>query len=224
MTDTPYPTAEDILAQAKSLSNPEKTLITKAYQFAQSAHKDQKRYNGDPYFVHLAETGKILAELGMPGTVIAAGLLHDTIEDTEVTEAQIEKEFGTEIAFIIQGVTKLGKLKYQGVERHVESLRKFFVATSEDIRVLIVKLADKLHNMRTIAFVPKEKQKRIALEALDIYAPLAERLGIMRIKGELEDLAFEVINPKKYKEMEELVKEKHFLNEKIGRASCRERV
>ncbi len=209
-----YPAPEDIVSAAKALSNGDRALITKAYHFAEKAHAEQKRYNGDPYFVHLAETGLILAELGMPAVVIAAGLLHDVIEDTDTSESVIKKEFGDEIAFIIQGVTKLGKLKYQGVERHVESLRKFFVATSEDIRVLIVKLADKLHNMRTITFVPKEKQKRIALEALDIYAPLAERLGIMRVKGELEDLAFEVINPKKYKEMEELVKEKHFLNEK----------
>lgn len=214
MIESKCASISDICNEIHSLSKEDRAMIENAYLFADKAHEGQARYSGEPYFCHLAETAQILAQLGMPPIVITAGLLHDTVEDTTVTIDQIKEEFGDEIAFIIEGVTKLGKLKYRGVERHVESLRKFFIATSEDIRVLIVKLADKLHNMRTLKFVPKEKQKRIAMEALDIYAPLAERLGMMRLKGEMEDLAFEVVNPKKYAELDKVVREKRFISEK----------
>ena len=185
------------------------TLITKAYNFAEEAHKNQKRFSGEPYFIHLTETAKILAELGKGPVTIAAGFLHDSIEDADIPPETIEKEFGKEIRFLVEGVTKLGKLRYRGAERYVESLRKLFVAMSQDLRVLIIKLSDRLHNMRTLQYVKKEKQKRIALETLEIYAPLAYRLGIRKLNRELEDLAFPYVYPKEYQRVEEMLKKKH---------------
>lgn len=184
-------------------------LIGKAYNFAEEAHKNQKRFSGDPYFLHLTETAKILAELGKGPVTIIAGLLHDSIEDANVTPETIEKEFGKEIRFLVEGVTKLGKLRYRGVERYVESLRKLFVAMSQDLRVLIIKLADRLHNMRTLKYVRKEKQKRIASETLEIYAPLAYRLGIRKLNRELEDLAFPYVYPEEYEKVKEILRKKH---------------
>ena len=183
-------------------------LITKAYDFAEKAHEGHLRHSGDPHFVHVFETAKTLAEFGMGATTISAGFLHDTIEDTDSTEEEIKKEFGPEILFLVQGVTKLKQLKYRGAERHTESLRKLFVATSQDIRVLIIKLADRLHNMRTLQYLPKAKQQRIALETLEIYVPLAYRLGIRKLHRELEDYAFQYAYPKKYEDTKKLLKEK----------------
>ncbi len=183
-------------------------LVINAYTFAQEAHKEHKRYSGEPYFIHLFETAKNLADLGMDGTVIAAGLLHDTLEDVGVKEETIEKEFGAEILFLIQGVTKLGKLKYRGAKRHTESLRKFFVAMAQDIRVLIIKLTDRLHNMRTLQYVPEHKRKRIAMETLEIYAPLAYRLGMRRVHRELEDLSFPYVYPEEYKKTKKVLRER----------------
>ena len=131
----------------------ESELINKAYKFAEVAHEGQKRLSGDPYFFHVFETAKILAGLGMDAQTIAAGLLHDVLEDTKIKEEEIEKEFGIDILFLIKGVTKLGTLKYRGHERHVESLRKFFVAMANDLRVVIIKFADRLHNLRTLQFI-----------------------------------------------------------------------
>lgn len=182
----------------KSPSPEDAALVEKAYAFGLKAHADDKRYSGEPYFVHPAAAAKILATLGMDAATIVAGLLHDAIEDGKVTDEEVEKEFGPEVLFLIQGVTKLGKHKYRGAERHAESLRRLLVATSADVRVLIIKLADRYHNMTTIEHVPKEKQRRIALETLEIYAPLADRLGMGRMKRELEDLAFPVIDPDAY--------------------------
>lgn len=183
-------------------------LVTKAYTFAENAHKDHKRNSGEPYFTHLFETAKTLAELGMSATTVSAGLLHDTIEDVDVTPETIEKEFGKDILFIVDGVTKLGHVRYRGTDRHNESLRKLFVAMSQDIRVLIVKLADRLHNMRTLSHVPKEKQERIARETMEVYAPIAYRLGIRKLHRELEDLCFPYIEPEAYKETEATLKKK----------------
>src|SRR3989344_7644850 len=194
-------TVKDIINKMDSPTKEDIALVTRAYQFAENAHKDHKRYSGEPYFIHLFETGKTLAELGMDPETIAAGLLHDSIEDVGVKEEDIEKEFGKEILFLIQGVTKLGTLKYRGATRHVESLRKLFVAMADDIRVIIIKLVDRLHNMRTLEHVPTHKQKRIAQETLEVYAQLAYRLGIGKIKGELEDLAFPYVYPKEYEEI-----------------------
>lgn len=195
------PQLKELLDATKFLNEGKRALITKAYVFAEKAHRGQKRYSGEAYFNHLVETAKILAELGMARRTISAGLLHDVLENTEITPEELESEFGKEVLFLVEGVTKLGRIRYSGKERHIESLRKFFVAMSQDIRVLIIKLADRLHNMRTLEYVPKEKQKRIAQETMKIYVPLAYRLGLRTLKRELEDLAFRHINPEKYHEL-----------------------
>ncbi len=201
---------EEIIKLMRETPNEkDSALIAKAYAFAEKAHTGQKRFSGDPYFLHLTETAKILAELGKGPITISAGLLHDSIEDANISPETIEKEFGKEIRFLVEGVTKLGKLRYRGVERYVESLRKLFVAMSQDLRVLIIKLADRLHNMRTLQYVRKEKQKRIASETLEIYAPLAYRLGIRKLNRELEDLAFPYVYPEEYEKVKEMLKKKH---------------
>jgi guanosine-3',5'-bis(diphosphate) 3'-pyrophosphohydrolase len=200
---------KDLLSLVKSPSKEDIALITKAYTFAEKAHTGQKRFSGDPYFVHVFETAKNLAELGSGAVVIAAGLLHDCIEDAGVTPETLEKEFGKEIGFLVDGVTKLGQLKYRGLQRHSESLRKLFVAMSQDIRVILIKLADRLHNMQTLQFVPKEKQERIAAETLEIYAQVAYRLGIRKLNRELEDLSFPYVSPREYQEVKKLFNEKH---------------
>jgi len=184
-------------------------IVKKAFAFAKEAHTGHQRLSGEPYFLHLAETAQILAELNVGGATIAAGLLHDAIEDVGIKREDIVREFGEEIAFLVDGVTKLGHLKYKGADRHSESLRKLFVAMSEDIRVLLIKLADRLHNMRTLSHVPKDKQKRIATETLEIYAPIAYRLGIRKLNRELEDLAFPYVYPSEYEEMRKVLKELH---------------
>jgi GTP diphosphokinase / guanosine-3',5'-bis(diphosphate) 3'-diphosphatase len=184
-------------------------LVKKALVFVEEAHKGHLRRSGEPYIQHLIETAKTLAELGASSTTIVAGLLHDTIEDVGVNRDLIVKEFGKEVAFLVDGVTKLGHLKYKGTDRHNESLRKLFVAMSEDIRVLLIKLADRLHNMKTLSHVPKDKQRRIAEETLQIYAPIAYRLGIRKINRELEDLSFPYIYPKEYENMKAALKERH---------------
>jgi len=182
-------------------------LVEKAYKSAEKAHEGHKRYSGEQHFTHVYETAKKLAELGMGATTIAAGLLHDSIEDTELTEEDLEKEFGKEILFLVQGVTKLGHLKYRGVERHTESLRKLFVATSQDVRVLIIKLADRLHNIKTLEFIPRQdKRDRIARETLEVYVPLAYRLGVRALHREMEDCAFKKAYPKEYEKAHVLLK------------------
>lgn len=176
-------------------SEEDAALIQKAYDYAKKAHEGQTRYSGEPYFVHPAATAKVLAEYGMDSTTIAAGLLHDAIEDGRVSREEMEHEFGKELLFIVDGVTKLGTHKYRGAERHAESLRRLLVATASDIRVLIVKLADRYHNMQTLEHVPEHKRRRIALETLEIYAPIADRLGMGKMKRDLEDLAFPYVDP-----------------------------
>ena len=151
--------AKDIIALMQSPTEEDKALVEKAYAFAAEAHKDHKSFTGEPYIVHLAATAKSLAELGMSAKVIAAGLLHDSVEDVGVAPETIEKEFGKEVRFLVEGVTKLGRLKYRGAERHRESLRKLLVATGKDARVLIIKLMDRLHNMRTLGHVPEAKRR-----------------------------------------------------------------
>src|SRR3972149_3804993 len=159
---------KEILDLMKSLAPQDGAVIEKAYMVAEKAHDGQKRFTGDPYVKHSFETAKNLAVFGMDRDTIIAGLLHDALEDGNITSEVIEKEFGKEVLFLVQGVTKLGKLKYQGVERHVESLRKMFIATAQDMRVLIIKLADRLHNIKTL-YGPekKDKHRRIALESLE---------------------------------------------------------
>lgn len=201
-------------AMAVPPSVKDKGLITKAYQFAKKAHAGQKRASGAPYFEHVYETGKNLAQFGMDATTIAAGLLHDTIEDTQVTEAELFEAFGTEIVFLVNGVTKLGALKYRGRERHIESLRKFFIAIAEDLRVVIIKLADRLHNVQTLEFLPPDKAKRIAIETIEIHASLAFRLGMRKLTGEMEDAAFPYAYPKEHEMIEKLLKQRKKTDEK----------
>lgn len=190
------------------MSNPteaDKTLIEKAYVFSEKAHTGQMRKSGEPYMSHLAFVGHRLALMGMGPRTIAAGLLHDTVEDTSVVTDEILQTFGEEISFLVDGVTKLGSVRYYGSDRHNESLRKLFVATSQDIRVLIIKLIDRLHNMQTLEHVDREKQQRIARETLEIYVPVAHRLGIGRLRKDLEDLAFPYVYPEEFKRVTELV-------------------
>jgi len=200
--------AKDILALMHKPDATEVALVEKAFTFASEAHKGHTRYSGEPYITHLTETARSLAELGMGARTIAAGLLHDTIEDRGVKPETIEREFGKEVLFLIEGVTKLGHYKYHGTERHRESLRKLLVATGKDVRVLIIKLMDRLHNMRTLEHVPEEKRRRIALETLEIYAAIAHRLGMGLVRKELEDLAFQYAYPSEYAEAQKLLTEK----------------
>ncbi len=192
----------------------EKDLLQKAYDLAKKAHSGQKRNSGKPYFNHVFETAKNLAFFGFDITTVIAGMLHDTIEDTSITKEEIEKEFGKEIVFLVEGVTKLGKLKYQGRERHIKSLQKFFIAVAEDFRVVAIKLCDRLHNIKTLEFVKKEKQKRIALETIEIYSPLAFRLGMNKLAKELDDNAFPFAYPKESKMIYELLNKKKKTDEK----------
>ena len=184
-------------------------LTQKAYEFAAAAHGKQKRKSGEPYITHPLATAMRLFELKLDAPTIAAALLHDVCEDTDYKLSDIKKEFGEEIAFLVAGVTKLDKIRYRGTERNAESLRKMFLAIAEDMRIVLIKLVDRLHNMETLKFVAPEKQRRIALETLEIYAPLAYRLGIGELKGQLEDLAFPYVSPKEYQWLMERVKD-HF--------------
>ncbi len=199
---------EEIINLLASPSEADRNMLTKAYAFAAEKHAEQKRFSGEPYFVHLYHTAKNLAELSMSAEVIAAGFLHDVLEDADVTPEALTKEFGTEITFLVEGVTKLGKLKYRGAERHAENLRKLFVAMAQDIRVLIIKLADRLHNVQTLEHVKPEKRQRIALETLQIYAPLANRLGMGNLKDALESGAFPYAYPAEYSITMELFEQK----------------
>ncbi len=204
----------EIFALIGEIKPDEKALIEKAYNFAFKAHDGQKRMSGEPYFNHVFETAKILAQLGMDAQTIAAGFMHDVLEDTDTSEELMEKEFGHNIVFLVNGVTKLGTLKYHGHERHVESLRKFFIAMANDLRVVIIKFADRLHNLRTLQHVREDKRARIALESIEVYAPLANRLGMGKLKGEIEDAAFPYAFPEEYKKVEDIIKEKKDLYEK----------
>lgn len=186
---------KEIVSALSEATTEDIAFVEKAYEAAKKAHDGQTRYSGEPYFIHPSATAKVLAEYGMDATTVAAGLLHDAVEDARASREEIEKEFGSELLFIVDGVTKLGTHKYRGAERHAESLRRLLVATASDIRVLIVKLADRFHNMQTLEHVPAEKRRRIALETLEIYAPIADRLGMGKMKRDLEDLAFPYIDP-----------------------------
>lgn len=190
---------ERIFALLPDLSNDNKALIRKACVFAQKAHMGQLRKSGEPYYNHVFATGINLANLRMDADTIAAGIMHDVLEDTPVTKDDMQAEFGEHITKLVEGVTKLGKLRYTGAERHVESLRKFFIAMADDIRVVVIKLCDRLHNIQTLQYVSPEKQKRIALETLEIHARLADRLGMGRLKAQLEDAAFPFVHPEEYR-------------------------
>ena len=181
-------------------------LIEKAYLFAKEKHKNQRRKSGDLYITHPIAVAYILATLNAGPSTIIAGLLHDTIEDTDTTKEEITELFGEEIASLVESLTKITRLSdYHNVEFEAESHRKIFIAMAKDIRVIIIKLADRLHNLRTLQFQPAEKQKRIAKETLEVYAPIAHRLGISTIKTELEDISLYYLEKEKYEEIETLI-------------------
>ncbi len=173
-------------------------LLKKAYEYARSAHEGQNRMTGEPYINHPMETAVKLAEFKLDQTTIIAGILHDVPEDTDRTVEDIRKEFGSEVSFLVEGITKLGTIKYRGVDRFTENLRKMFVAMAEDVRVIFIKFADRMHNLETLNALPKVKQQRIARETIEIYAPIAGRLGMHSIKGQLEDRAFPFAYPEEY--------------------------
>jgi len=189
--------------------NSDLQLVQKAFDFAQKAHENQKRYSGEAFMVHPFEVAMILADLQLDTVTISAALLHDVMEDTQYTYEDIKREFGEEIANLVDGVTKLGKLEYKTkVEEQAENMRKMLVAMAKDIRVILIKLADRLHNMRTLKFLPIEKQKEKSKETLEIYAPIAHRLGISKIKWELEDLSLRYLDPDGYYDLVEKVAKK----------------
>lgn len=201
-------TFEDVKnVYSKYIHNPEELdKIYQAYLFASEKHKNQVRKSGDPYIAHLLGVARILSELNTGPTTIIAGLLHDTIEDTDTTEEEITEKFGKEVCYLVQGVTKVTRLSdYHNVDFEAESHRKIFIAMAKDIRVIIIKLADRLHNMRTLQFQPPEKQKKIAKETRDVYAPIAHRLGLSQVKTELEDLSLFYLEREKFEEIENLL-------------------
>ncbi len=178
------------------------TLLRLAYDFAIKAHQNQTRKSGEKYIQHPLQTALTLAEIRSDLNMVIAGLLHDVSEDTSHKIEDIEKDFGKEVAFLVNGVTKLGKIKYRGAERYVESLKKMFIAMAEDIRVIIIRFADRLHNLETLDSLPLEKRQRIAQESMEIYAPIADLLGIWYFKNKIGDLCFKHLYPEEYKKLE----------------------
>lgn len=187
----------------------EKAIIKTAYELARNAHRNQKRGSGEQYIQHPLRVALTLAKMNLDTETIAAAILHDVIEDTSYTLDEIKKQFGQNIAFLVNGVTKLDKIRYGGAEGKAENLRKMFLAMAKDIRVVLIKLADRYDNMETLNSLPREKQQRIALETLEIYAPIAYRLGMGELKGQLEDLAFKYLYPEKYNWLEKEVSGKY---------------
>ncbi|MGI4981617.1 MAG: RelA/SpoT family protein [Janthinobacterium lividum] len=181
-------------------------IIRSAWQFCMSQHEGQKRASGEPYIIHPLDVGQILAEMKMDSTAIAAGLLHDAVEDTDVSSQEISRRFGAQVAHIVEGVTKLDRIKFANKEDHqAENIRKMLLAMVTDIRVVLIKLADRLHNMRTLGHLRPDKQQRIARETLEIYAPLAHRLGMGKLRGEFEDLSFQYVDPARYLQLAQQV-------------------
>jgi GTP pyrophosphokinase len=204
LTVTKY---RDLLKQMRvNRPNDDLSLIRKAYEYSQKFHAGQTRASGEPYLVHPLEVAIVLAEMKMDPVAISAGLLHDSVEDTSVTIVDIRKEFGEQVAHIVEGVTKISKIDFVSrEEQQAENLRKMMLAMVDDIRVVLIKLADRLHNMRTLEHLEPERQQKIARETLDIYAPIAHRLGMGKIRGELEDLGFRYVDPIGYEQVQEAV-------------------
>ncbi len=210
-------TTEEFIAKLESLNHKYNSpLVVKAFEIANNLHKGQLRKSGEPYIIHPIAVSFILANFGMDTETIVAGLMHDVVEDTPYTREQLVEDFGEEIALLVDGVTKLGNIKYDSKEElQAENFRKMFLAMSKDIRVLIIKLADRLHNMRTLEYMPTKKREEKALETLEIYAPLAGRLGIYSIKFELEDLALMYLHPNEYKELSSKVSQRRESRESV---------
>ncbi len=194
-------------------------LIRLAYEFGEQAHQGQVRINGEPVFTHPVATAVRLAKLGLDETTIAAALLHDVTEDAGVSAENLRREFGKDIAFLVDGVTKLGHIKYRGLERYVENVRRMFIAMAADVRVILIKLSDRIHNLATLGALPEAKRLRIARESLDIYAPIANRLGIGELKGEIEDLAFRYVDPDAFRKLEAQLQEYYPHAERVLRAA-----
>jgi len=185
------------------------TMVKLAYEMAERAHRGQKRANGDDYIQHPLETAFKLAQMNIDITTVIAGLLHDVPEETDYTIEDVKKDFGKEVANLVNGITKLGTIKYRGLERYAENLRKMFVAMAEDVRVVFIKFADRIHNLKTLNALRPVKQQRIAKESLEIYAPIANRLGMSELQRELEDLAFPYVYPEEYKWVLKISKTKY---------------
>lgn len=210
MQETKEITVQDIISKRKEHSRKVDTkLILKSYNYAFSHHGDQLRKSGEPYIIHPLNVAYILADIGLDDNTICAALLHDVVEDTEVTEADIKNEFGEEINYLVAGVTKLSNISFASVEeQQVEDYRKMFLAMGKDIRVIIIKLADRLHNMRTLKYLKRDRQIANAKETMELYAPLANRLGLYSLKWELEDLGFKYLHPDEYHELVEGINKK----------------
>ena len=193
-------------------------FLTRAYEFSAKAHEGQFRKNGDPFVSHCVEVAKILADLQLDTVTVASGLIHDVVEDTPITTGDIEQEFGREVSQIVDGLTKIGHLPLNSTEeRQVENYRKLLVSIAKDVRVIIIKLADRLHNMRTLDWLPEHKRERIAQETMDLYAPLAHRFGMAHVKWELEDLAFKYLEPDAYRTLAKMVAAKRVEREALVR-------
>ena len=207
---TGVPELEQVIAEvAEHHADVDRDAIRRAYAYAETHHRAQVRNSGEPFITHPLGCARIAAGLGLDGTAVAAALLHDTVEDTTATLPDVEAAFGAEVAALVDGVTKLSKIHFESKEEHqAENYRKLIVSMSSDIRVLVIKLADRLHNMRTLAYMTKPKQIQKAKETLEIYAPLAHRLGIHSLKWELEDLAFATLHPKRYSEIQQMVNQR----------------
>lgn len=202
------PTIKELMTSLKEqFPRADLSMVELAYEFAAKAHGNQKRLTGEPYVTHNLATAINLAAMRVDLNTVIAGLLHDVPEDTDVTMKEVEKEFGKEVATLVDGVTKLSTLKYRGIERYAENLRKMFVAISKDPRVMLIKFADRINNLETLDVHPPEKRRRIALESMEIFAPIAHRLGMWEVKGELEDLAFKYAEPDEYGWVSKLVAE-----------------
>src|SRR5512134_1426856 len=207
----------DQLVAEVAAYNPDvdRDLLERAYRFASEAHEHQQRRSGEDFILHPLGVALILSELRSDDATIAAGILHDVVEDTDATMEQVREEFGDDVARLVEGVTKLTRIHFQSREQaQAENYRKMIVAMAEDHRVILIKLADRLHNMRTIEYLGKQKQLQKARETLEVYAPLAHRLGIHTIKWELEDLAFQTLHPRKYAEIQAMVNERRAEREK----------